>query len=61
MEEAMFASCYGKALGLLKALHWMIDGGHSNVIFELNCKVIVDRINGLGIDNYDLGFIILQC
>ena len=44
MEEAMFASCYGKALGLLKALHWMIDGGHSNVIFELNCKVIVDRI-----------------
>ncbi|KAG4918429.1 hypothetical protein JHK85_056710 [Glycine max] len=36
MEEAMFASCYGKALGLLKALHWMIDGGHSNVIFELN-------------------------
>ncbi|KAG4987394.1 hypothetical protein JHK84_029986 [Glycine max] len=44
------------------ALEWMVDCGMTQVLFEMDCKVIVDRVNQLFStqDTTDLGAIILQ-
>lgn len=48
---------------MFKALEWMVDCGMTQVLFEMDCKVIVDRVNQLFStqDTTDLGAIILQC
>lgn len=48
-------------MGLLKAIRWLSDMGMSNAIFELDCNLVVDRINSFDIDFSKSDSIILQC
>ncbi|KAG5019204.1 hypothetical protein JHK82_015139 [Glycine max] len=42
-------------MGLLKAIRWLSDMGMSNAIFELDCNLVVDRINSFDIDFSKIG------
>lgn len=51
----------GEALGLLIALEWTRDLGLSNVVFELDAKLVVDKFHSNQADNTICGAIIRDC
>lgn len=51
----------GEASGLLQAITWMHSMGYDKVIFELDCKVVVDKVLAPGADISELGAIIKDC
>lgn len=51
----------GEAEGLLVALYWMQELGYANIIFELDCKVVVDSVSNSTLENSEFSSIIQNC
>jgi hypothetical protein len=49
------------AWALLNALHWIIVDGLQNVIFEIDCKQVVDEVSHGKIIRSEYGSIIEDC
>lgn len=56
-----FTVAEGEALGLLHAIQWVTTLHLDQVIFESDCKVVVDRINQPRSDHSELGTILKEC
>lgn len=55
------STSYHKLLPLLQALRWGIDLGLKKVIFEMDCKIVVDKVNSCGGNSSELGSILEEC
>lgn len=51
----------GEALGLFEAIQWTISLNLSNVIFEVDSKVVVDNVKSNVLDAIEFGTIIEDC
>lgn len=51
----------GEALGLLHAIEWVIDLEIDRFIFDMECKVVVDRLKVTTDDISELGVILSKC
>lgn len=51
----------GEATGMMLALQWVMQLGLSNVIFELDSKIVVDNINGSCVEEVEFGSLIKLC
>lgn len=51
----------GEALGLLHALSWVVQLSLPSVIFEMDCKSIVDRVLTEVANVFEVGFILTEC
>jgi ribonuclease HI len=56
-----FSPTLAEALCLKNVLQFMISQGLSNVLIESDAKIVVDGINDIGINDFEMGMIFEYC
>jgi len=59
--EAVMTIVEGEAWGLYQGIQWISLLGYHNVIFELDCKMVVDDVHNSKMNLYEYGSIIQNC
>lgn len=59
--EPQLAVREGEAIGLLRALQWVVELNLQNVLFELDAKQVVDSLSSRVIDLSEIGSVIFEC
>ncbi|MCI37991.1 hypothetical protein A2U01_0059219, partial [Trifolium medium] len=44
-DNGMYTAAEAKAWGLCKGIEWIAQLGHNKVMFELDCKMVVDDVH----------------
>lgn len=60
-HDVVFTIKEGEAYGIWLTINWTKELNIPNVIFEMNCKTVVDDINSTKKDASEYGSIILDC
>jgi hypothetical protein len=59
--EAVMTIAEGEAWGLYQGIQWISSLGYHNVIFELDCKMVVDDVHNSKMNLSEYGSIIQNC
>jgi len=59
--EAVMTVAEGEAWGLYQGIQWISSLGYHNVIFELDCKMVVDDVHNSKMNLSEYGSIIQNC
>jgi len=59
--DAILTPAEGEAWGLLQGINWIVMMGYRKVIFELDCKTVVDHEYKENLDCSEYGLLLHEC
>jgi ribonuclease HI len=60
-ENVVMTAQEAEAWSLYQGIQWVANLGYNKVIFELDCKIVVDDVNKMSINQSEYGSIIQNC
>ncbi|XP_045831364.1 uncharacterized protein LOC123922710 [Trifolium pratense] len=60
-EDVVMTAQEAEAWSLYQGIQWVASLGYNKVVFELDCKIVVDDVNKMSINQSEYGSIIQNC
>ncbi|KAK2448162.1 hypothetical protein QL285_007458 [Trifolium repens] len=60
-DNGMYTAAEAEAWGLCKGIEWIAQFGHNKVIFEMDCKMVVDDVHKYRPNRSEYGSLIRHC